>query len=139
MKDGKIRGAVLEKVDNPFAATAGALVAVATSRLEQGRIPEQWLWNLANWFPGLPDGPVIVARLLLSRKGFESSHVEAKTQLLEAYHRGVPVYSLAVDWLAQDLAAFGDDPDTAGPAKNARRVAQLCDPTRAFTVLRLPV
>ena len=139
MKERKIRDAVLEKVENPFAATAGALVAVATGRLDEAQIPEQWLQNLTNWFPGLPDGPVIVARLLLSRNNFEAWRVEAKTQLLDAYRRGVPVYSLAVDWLAQGLAAFGDDPDTAGPAKNARRVAQLCDPTRAFTVLRLPV
>jgi len=139
MKDGKIRDAVLEKVENPFAATAGALVAVATGRLDQALISEQWVWNLANWFPGLPDGPVLVARLLMSGKNFESRRVEAKTQLLDAYRRGVPVYSLAVDWLAQGLGAFGDDPDTAGPTKNVRRVAQLCDPTRAFTVLRLPV
>jgi hypothetical protein len=139
MTEVAIRSALVEKVENPLVATAGALVALASGRIDQAQIPEQWFWNLANWFPGLADGPVIVARLLLSQKDFATRRAAAKTQLLDAYRRGIPVYSLAVDWLAQGLDAFGDDPDTSEPASNARRVAQLSDPTRAFTVLRIPV
>ena len=41
-----IRTALLDRIDNPLAAIAGALVAVATRRLEAARIPEQWLSNL---------------------------------------------------------------------------------------------
>jgi hypothetical protein len=67
------------------------------------RNPRAWLWNLANWFPGLADGPVIVARLLLSQKDFGTRRAAAKTQLLDDYRRGIPVYSLAVDWLAQGV------------------------------------
>ncbi len=40
-----IRTALLDRIDNPLAAIAGALVAVATRRLEAARIPEQWLSN----------------------------------------------------------------------------------------------
>jgi Caspase domain len=131
-----IRNALLQKVENPMAAVAAALVAVATGRLAQLKIPEQWLRNLTNWFPQLPDAPVILARHLMS-KG-EAGRAEVKAQLLEAYRRGVPLFSLSVDWLAQGLAGFADDPEAAVPAGTIRRFAQLCDPTRTFTVLRIP-
>jgi caspase domain-containing protein len=135
----EIRNALLHKIENPLAAIAGALVAVATGRLHQLKIPEQWLGNLTNWFPQLPDGPVTLARYLMSLGGLESRRAEVKSLLLDAYRRGVPTFSLSVDWLAQGLADFANDPDVAGPAKTMRRFAQLCDPARAFTVLRVPV
>jgi hypothetical protein len=134
----EIRTAVLQKVDNPLAATAAALVAVATGRLEAARIPEKWLSNLASFFPGLPDGPVVKARLLLSRPDLAPHRAEAKALLLDACRRGIPVYSLAVDWLAQGLALFARDADAEEPARHARSVSQLVDPTRAFTVIRIP-
>jgi hypothetical protein len=129
----------LEKLENPLAAIAGSLAAVATGRPDDAGIPESWLHNLANWFPGLPDGPVILAKRLLSQGESDARRADAKLRLLDAYRRGIPIYSLSVDWLAHGLAAFGDDPDTVGPATEARRVAQLTDPRRAFTVLRFPV
>jgi hypothetical protein len=134
-----IRYALLQKVENPMAAVAGALVAVATRRLDQLKIPEQWLRNLTNWFPQLPDGPVILARHLMSLGRAGPKGAEIKAQLLEAYRRGVPLFSLSVDWLAQGLADFAGDPEVAVPAKTMRRFAQLSDPTRAFTVLRIPI
>ncbi len=94
--------------------------------------------ELTKRFPGLPDGPVIGARLFLSRPNFASRRAEAKALLLDACGRGVPVYSLAVDWLAQGLALFAADPDAARPARDARSLSQIVDPTRAFTVLRIP-
>jgi hypothetical protein len=133
-----IRTALLDKIENPLTAIASSLVAVATRRLEAAHIPEQWFSNLTTRFPGLPDCPVIGARLLLSRPDFVCRRAEAKTLLLDACRRGVPVYSLAVDWLAQGLGLFADDPDAAEPARNAGFLAQLVDPTRTFTVLRIP-
>jgi hypothetical protein len=76
--------------------------------------------------------------------------------LLSACRRGVPVYSLAVDWLAEGLAMFADNLDMAELAlkarrpmfdddlrmaelaRRARRLSRLTDPMRAFTVLRIP-
>jgi len=136
--DKNIRTAVLEKLENPLAATAGELVAVATRRLDRLKIPEQWLRNLTNWFPLLPDGPVILARHLMSRGGAGAEREAIKALLLGAYRRGVPLFSLSVDWLAEGLADFAGDPEVAVPAKTMRRFAQLSDPTRSFTVLRVP-
>src|SRR5262249_25243785 len=118
------RTALLQKIDNPLAATAAALVAVATGRLEAARIPEKWFSNLAAWFPGLPDGPVVKARLLLSQPDLASRCTEVKALLLDACRRGIPVYSLAVDWLAQGLALFARDTDAEELARNARSLAQ---------------
>ncbi|MBR1270536.1 caspase family protein [Bradyrhizobium sp. AUGA SZCCT0222] len=140
LANNSAKTALVLKVKNPLAATAGALVAVATNQLDQLKIPEAWLRNLANWFPQLPDGPVILARHLMSQGGKDvAKRAEAKALLLDAYRRGVPVFSLSIDWLAQGLADFAGDPDVATPAKTMWRFAQLCDPARAFTVLRIPV
>lgn len=135
-----IRSAIVEKVENPLAAVAGALVAIACGRLQRFGIPQQWLENLVNWFPGLPDGPIILSRFLLQQPNDRmENRARAKSLLLLAYNRGIPVYSLSVDWLAEDLATFYNDPDVAGSAQAARRLRQLSDPTNAFTTLRIPI
>lgn len=131
------RNAQLQKIENPITAIATALIAVASRRLGQLKIPDGWLRDLTKWFPQLPDAPIILARHLISQKGAET--VEVKALLIEACHRGVPVFSLSVDWLAEGLAPFADDPRYAVAARTTRRIAQLCDPTRVFTVLRIPV
>ena len=134
-----IRTALLEKIENPIAAMAGALVAVATRRLVDLQISEQWLRNLVNWFPMIPDGPVILARHLMSSGNDGNARSEAKMLLLLACDRGVPLFSLSVDWLAEALADFSADQETASAGKATRRLAQLCDPSRIFTVLQVPI
>lgn len=118
--------AVFGKRDNPLAAICGALVAVATHQVESLRIPEQWLENLCVWFPSLPDGAVILARHRLQ------TGREVGDLLDEALRRGVPVTSLAVDWLSECLA-IAAHPQAAA----ARDTAMACDPLKAFTVLQL--
>jgi len=128
------REALLYKVNNPIAACAGAIAAVATGRLERLEIPKGWLINLSNFFPGLPDGAVILARhaLVSGRKA------EAKQMFREAFGRGIPIYSVALEWLAQGLMVLADDEDTNRLAAAARRMSDMSDPARVFTVLRLP-
>jgi hypothetical protein len=139
INDTGIRNALLRKLENPLAAAASALVAVATGRLDSLAIQEKWLNNLANWFPQLPDGPIILARHMISVGGLSTRRTDIKALLLDAYGRGVPTFSLSLDWLAQGLAIFANDSDAAVPAGVMRRFAQLCDPARAFTVLHVPV
>ena len=133
-----LRSSVMQKLENPYAASAAALVAVAADRLASADIPEGWLLNLANWFPGLPDGAVILARHRLIRARTEAEIGEARRLFLEGYRRGRPVFSLACDWLAEGLtAAAGGDKTVSAAADEAGRWAAGLDRSRVFTVFRL--
>ncbi|MER9947181.1 caspase family protein [Mesorhizobium sp. M0047] len=126
------------KRTNPLAALAGALVAVATSSTDVEKRWDPWLRNLANWFPGIPDGPIILGRRLLVRARNAEEIAEAKKWLFEGFDRGVPIYSLSVEWLARGLESIaGEDAELAGRRKAARQLANRVDPARAFTVIRL--
>ncbi len=130
--------AMLDKASNSLAATAGALVAVAGSNPRVEKLWDPWLRNLANWFPGLPDGPIILARRLLIRARNAEDVTEARKWYLDGYRRGVPVYSLSVDWLARGLESItGEDPNFAEERLAARGLANRVDPTYAFTVIRI--
>ncbi len=117
----------MEKALNPLAAICAALVATATHQTKALGISEERLRNLCDRFPTLPDGAVILARYRL-REGRDAGEL-----LDEALGRGVPVTSLAVDWLAEALAITGH-----ARAAEARDTAMSCDPAKAFTVLQLP-
>ncbi|MBY2937936.1 caspase family protein [Rhizobium leguminosarum] len=139
--DGGLRKAAIqamrEKVGNPLAALAGALVAVGSDQLDVDQRWDPWLHNLSNWFPGIPDGPIILGRRLLTRAKNQNEVAAAKAWLLEGFKRGAPLYSLSVDWLARDLEALPDDDDEMTRMRTAaRRLASLTDPTQAFTVIR---
>jgi len=124
--DIPLQQAVLGKIGNPLAALAAAQIAVATGQTEALDIPDQWLENLAEWFPTLPDGPVILGRHL-QRQG-----LPAADQFAKAHSRGVPVFSLTLDWLSEGLEMTGHP-----AAAKVRAQAMRTDPTRAFTVMRL--
>ncbi|MBY5693640.1 hypothetical protein HFO41_33325 [Rhizobium leguminosarum] len=136
LADGSLLEAIEGKFDNPLAAIAGALVAIGAGRLDEAKVPLQWLENLANWFPNIPDGPVLLARER-RRRGKATDPEYSRALLLEAAQRGVPGFSLALDWLSEELALHAAHPDCAEPAKRFRRLALMADPTRTFTVLRV--
>lgn len=55
----------------------------------------------------------------------------------EAFRRGVPFYSLSVDWLARGLESLpGDDETLTRMQRVARHLSGRIDPTRTFTVIR---
>ena len=124
--DMPLRDAVMGKVGNPLAALAAAQIAVATGQTAELDIPDTWMENLANWFPTLPDGPVILGRHR-QRQGQPCAD-----QVAEAQRRGVPVFSLTQDWLSEGLELTGHPEAAAVRARTLRT-----DPTRAFTVIRL--
>lgn len=129
--------ALEEKASNPLAAAAGALVAVSNASADVAMHWDPWLENLANRFPGLPDGAVILGRRLLSKARTEVDILAAKGWFVEAARRGVPVYSLSVDWLARGLeSTAGDDADLVAVRASARRLANRVDSGHIFTVIR---
>jgi hypothetical protein len=124
------------KETNALAATAGALVLVSASYNEDQTRWDRWLHNLANWFPGLPDGAIILGRRLMMRARTETDIAEAGKWFVEGFNRGVPLYSLSVDWLNRGLESMpGDDSELVARRKAARKLASRVDPTRAFTVI----
>jgi hypothetical protein len=130
--------AMQEKLGNPLAALAGALVAVSTASPDLERRWDPWLRNIANWFPGIPDGPVILGRRLLTLARSADEVAAAKRSLLEGFSRGVPIFSLAVDWLARGLESLpGDDAVLAAGRLAARKLANRVDSAQAFTVIRV--
>lgn len=129
--------AMHDKVSNPLAATAGALIAIGAADPDIEKRWDPWLRNIANWFGGLPDGPIILARRLLTRARTKAQIEEAKGWFVEGFRRGVPVFSLSVDWLARGLESIPDDGDEGLRMRAAaRRLANRVDPTHAFTVIR---
>jgi hypothetical protein len=138
-----IREAVEEKVANPFVATAGALIAVGSGRFEHFAVQEQWLRNLSNWFPGIPDGPIILARRLGERARTRGDRKYLGSLLMEGFNRGIPAFSLSVEWLATGLAEIAEDKTEPHneqihqAAIVARRLVAKIDPTKPLTTIRL--
>lgn len=130
--------AMEDKVSNPLAAVAGALVAVASTSPDIEQRWDKWIENIANWFPDIPDGPVILGRRLLLRSKTDCDIAKAREWLIEGFNRGVPVYSLSVDWLARGLESIpGDDEVLLERQTAARRLSNRVDPTQIFTVIRV--
>jgi hypothetical protein len=130
--------ALYDKVSNPIAAAAGALIAVSVALPNMDKRWDPWLYNFANLFPGIPDGAIILARRLMNRARSAGELKEAREWFAEGFWRGVPYFSLSVDWLARGLESLpGDDAELETMARAARRLANRVDSTGAFTVIRM--
>lgn len=131
------------KTLNPFAAAAGALTLVGIGGTAPDRLNSRehgdWLENLYRWFPGLPDGAVILARRRLVAARTRGDRARVRDLFLEAFDRGVPLYSLSIEWLAGGLERLAVEfPELGEKAKIARALADRVDQRRAFTVIRMP-
>jgi len=128
---------LLEKVANPVAAAAGAYILLASRAQEDRERWHDWVRNLSNWFPKLPDGPVIEGWLALHRR--KSDAVAARGHFLRAYGRGIPAFSAGVRLLIDGLSMFADeDEECAMAARDVRRVGRKVDQSQPFTVVSLP-
>ncbi len=128
---------LFRKVQNPLAAAAGGYVLLATGGNDKSSEWHQWIENLQEWFPDLPDGAVLKASLRLLYPKNQSSYDEARESLFEAFNRGIPYYSVGVARLLDGLTLFPDDPEAMERMKLVQRVAQRLDLSQAFTVIRL--
>jgi len=119
--------ALYGKLRSPLAAVLGGLVLVGAE--ETGRETEwdAWVKNLADWFPGLPDGSILLGYRQLQLGLFQ----EGGTQLREAVRRGIPYFAASVRMLLLGLAQLQDDETVRVVSKIASKV----DPTQAFTVI----
>jgi hypothetical protein len=126
------------KMQNVLAAAAGAYAMVGTATDTQDREWHQWVRNLAQWFPQIPDGAIQLAQLLLRLRRSTADVTEAMSLLKQAYSRGLPYYTLGLRWLLEGLERVGRlDPEAAQMSKAVRAVASRIHPQSPFTIVRL--
>jgi hypothetical protein len=117
------------EVDNPLAQVVAGFILAATSPA----VPEPFdaaLENLASRYPSLPDGMVVLARRRWSLAKSAEDHAEVSALFRQAFERGVPVFALALDWLAQGLLSFDE---TASLGRVVAMLVRRVDSRLCFT------
>jgi hypothetical protein len=86
----------------------------------------------------LPDGAIQYASLGLRHSQTAEDLQEVRKAFIAAYGRGLPFYSVGLQWLLDGLTRLSeDDARIARMAENVRRVAWRCNMQEPFTALRL--
>ncbi|MBY2989005.1 hypothetical protein [Rhizobium leguminosarum] len=125
--------ALFEKFQNPLAAAVGGYVLLSSKQVDaEGRWPD-WLRNLAERFPFLPDGLILRARWLLAQNKAEYLP-EAHDLLYKSYQLGIPYFTTGVVWLIEGLEQTSIDcPTCTEILRTVRGVARSMDLSQAFT------
>jgi hypothetical protein len=132
--------ALLEKHSNPLGAAAGGYVLLGTEHSSEPKEWHRWVSNLMNGFDWLPDGAIQHAWLKLRHRQSPDDLDEAHYALLDAYRRGLPFYSVGLQWLIDGLTLFAArDNDAAEMLQNVHRVAWRTNLQEPFTIVRLPL
>jgi len=129
--------ALREKRSSPLGACAAAYVLIGSGKSADEAPWHEWVGNLRRWFPDLPDGAILEARLRLSRARTPHQVREVVDLLREAVARGIPFYAVGIGWLVQSLRHFPDDPLLAETLPWIERVADAVDMDEPFTTLRI--
>jgi hypothetical protein len=123
---------------NPFGAAAGGYVLLATDLGERDQPWHQWIENLAEWFDWLPDGMILLGRLRLKHRRNAEDVIGARRAMFAAYDRGLPFYSLGLQWLVDGLSLLAtDDPESRRRLANVQRVTWRANLQQPFTTIRL--
>lgn len=134
----RARALLFEKQINPLGAAAGGYVLLATDQGQQDQAWHQWIENLANWFGWLPDGMILLGRLRMRSRRNEADLRVARQAFFDAYDRGIPYYSLGLQWLVDGLGLLATNDNEARKRLAAvQRVAWLANLQQPFTTLRL--
>jgi hypothetical protein len=118
------------KIENPWAAAIGGYYLLKVKDLER---LHNWANNLANWFQGLPDGPIIHAWQMIGQ-GVKSPIAQKKirSRLLEAQRRGIPLFTeglrLLIDGLNQLSTIYkGEDAEVEKALDDIRDYSEKVD------------
>jgi len=130
---------LFQKAENPLAAAAGAYVLVSNQQEPKKEVWHDWIRNLMNFFPWLPDGAIQYGRLKLRDEESDGDVEEGRAALFSAYRRGLPFFSAGVRWLLSGLTvlADGDDSEAEQMMRIVHRVSLRTDMSQPFTVIRL--
>jgi hypothetical protein len=122
-----------DKREDPFGAALAGYLLLRTGKI----LPEKqaWMRNLRDWFPLIPDGPVVCGTALLRAGDVEG----ARENLLEAVIRGIPTYTIGLRMLFDALSALAEeregDTELATALAKVRAVTAYADWTRQTTTL----
>lgn len=130
--------ALLGKVKGPLVATAGAIVLVASADSSDQQRWDPWIRNLSKWFPGIPDGPILLGCRRITRATGIHDLQQALEELHEGINRGIPFFSGTLQMLSTSLAQIGGDlPEADNLRAFIAPVSTRVDPEQVFTVIRL--
>jgi hypothetical protein len=126
-----------DKMTNPLAAVAGAYVLVGSELSERRRRWDPWLSRLRHDFHWMSDGSLLWAMRQLRRAHTEAEREGARDALVEAFDRGVPVFTLGLSRLIHGLSEFPDDAECADRLDQARRLSWRVDMREPFVIVAL--
>jgi len=125
------------KMDNPLAAVAGAYVLVGSELTERRHRWDAWLDHLRSEFPWLSDGSLLWGMRHLRRAHTETELRAARDALVEAFDRGIPVFTLGLSRLIHGLSEFPDDPECVTRLDQARLLSYRVDMREPFVIVGL--
>lgn len=127
------------KMINALGAAAGGYVLLATEHEPGEHEWHGWIRNLSTMFKWLPDGMIQYGRLRLQRRQTEADIDEARKAFFVAYDRGLPYYSLGLQWLVDGLSllASRDDPEARHRLNEVQEVLWRANLAQPFTTIRL--
>lgn len=124
-------------LQNPLAAAAAAYSLVGTDLADEPTHWDPWLSTLRDLFGWMSDGSVLWAVRRLRRASTTEDLRRARNGLIEAFDRGVPIYTLGLSWLMDGLSEFPDDPDCSWRLRDARRLSWCVDMREPFLIVDL--
>lgn len=129
---------LFNKYENPLGAAGGGYILIGTMKADESPDWHNWIKNLRRDFRWLPDGAIQYAWLKLKQADVEKNRSEAREALFEAYDRGLPYYSLGLQWLLDGLTLLGEqDAEATKRLKAVQRVSWLADMSNLFTTLSI--
>jgi hypothetical protein len=130
--------ALYGKAKGPLIAVAGAIVLIAGAETSLMQTWDRWLENLSEWFPGIPDGPIVLGCRRVEQASNLDELRKAYAHLRMGIDRGIPFFSACIRMLALALAQIGDEiPEADQDRRHIASVSTRVDPDQAFTVIRL--
>ncbi|PYE92089.1 hypothetical protein C8J35_1304 [Rhizobium sp. PP-F2F-G38] len=133
--DALALNALRSKRASPLGASAAAYVLIGSQNLASDEPWQSWVANLREWFPEVPDGALLDARLQLLTAKTEAQKNAVLPLLKEAVARGLPFYAVGVGWLLQSIRHFPHDRLLSDALPYIERIAAALDMDEPFTTL----
>jgi hypothetical protein len=137
LNDEDPRAALEGKLKGPLCAVAGGIILVTQAQSSEPQEWDNWLENLSNWFPGIPDGAILLGyrRLQQARKAEDVKAVYVILRM--AMGRGIPFFSASIQMLGLALAQIsGEIPEADDLRRAMSPISTRVDPEQPFTVIR---